>query len=325
MKRGAEKQLTPEDAANAEKEEETKETETPGEDSSEKKETSNDEAPVKETEEKKTEEAKPPLFSFGSSASNSSSLFNFNFPSTGSSSTNQPFSFGSSQPFTFSFAGTTPFSTTGSSEEKKEEEDDDPEKDLTTNDGPVKVKTLAKEELTNGEEGEENVYTVPKMKLYELVSVKVDSKSEDEKGDSSEKKEGEKKEDAAKEPVYKKVWQERGLGVLRLNVDKKTNVARILIRREPTHQSVANFNIIHETKVSVDGVRKQVTIQTIEPVAESESDAKEEKKKDGEDEEKPKAKISFYMIRVSTKETAEELCAKISERIPKEEDKKEDK
>jgi len=192
-----------------------------------------------------------------------------------------------------------------------EEAEDDPEKDLTTNDGPVKVKTLSKEELKNGEEGEENIYTVAKMKLFELQTVKVENKDNDD-----EKGEGKKDE----EPKEKKVWQERGLGVLRLNVDKNTHAARILIRREPTHQSIANFNIIHETKVTVDPVRKHVMVQTIEPPDEQieEETGKDTDKKS----ETPKAKFSSYMIRVSSKEIAEELYAKISEHIPKEKDDK---
>lgn len=180
------------------------------------------------------------------------------------------------------------------------------EKDLTTNDGPVKVKTLAKEELHNGEEGEETVYTVPKMKLFELGEAK--------KAESDEKKEGEEDaKDEKKEPA-KKVWHERGLGVLRVNVDKETHLARVLIRREPTHQSMANFNIIPETKVTVDAARKSVTVQTIEP--DTAEDSAANGKEDGA---KAKGKISFYLIRVSTKEIAEELGAKISEYIKKEE------
>lgn len=174
-------------------------------------------------------------------------------------------------------------------------------------DGPVKVKTLAKEELHNGEEGEETVYTVPKMKLFELGEAK---KPESEGGEKKEGEEGAKDEE--KEPV-KKVWHERGLGVLRVNVDKNTHLARVLIRREPTHQSMANFNIIPETKVTVDATRKSVTVQTIEP--ETVDDAADKK---SESSDKAKGKISFYLIRVSTKEIAEELGAKISEHIKKE-------
>ncbi len=172
----------------------------------------------------------------------------------------------------------------------------------------MKVKTLAKEELHNGEEGEETVYTVPKMKLFELGEAK---KAENE-GDEKKEGEGEAKEEA-KEPA-KKVWHERGLGVLRVNVDKETHLARVLIRREPTHQSMANFNIIPETKVTVDSARKAVTVQTIEP--DTADDGTTENKEDGA---KAKGKISFYLIRVSTKEIAEELGAKISEYVKKEE------
>jgi len=305
MKRGAEKQLTKEDADKEEKEAE--------EENKEEKEEKEETKTPKEGEKK--EETPAFSFSFGTSASTGNAPFQFSFPSVGDG---KPFSFGDSKSsggFSFSFAPTIALSQSTESEKKEGEEDDDPEKDLTTNDGPVKVKTLSKEELSNGEENEENVYSVPKMKLYELCTVK-----EDKSDDESKKEEGE----AKKEASEKKVWQERGLGVLRLNVDKKTKVARILIRREPTHQSVANFNLIHETKATVDGVRKQVTIQTIEPVAEEEaveSSGADEKKEDGEkkeEEKKPKAKISFYMIRVSSKEIAEELCAKINEHIPKE-------
>ena len=172
----------------------------------------------------------------------------------------------------------------------------------------MKVKTLAKEELHNGEEGEETVYTVPKMKLFELGEAK---KAENE-GDEKNEGEGEAKEEA-KEPA-KKVWHERGLGVLRVNVDKETHLARVLIRREPTHQSMANFNIIPETKVTVDSARKAVTVQTIEP--DTADDGTTENKEDGA---KAKGKISFYLIRVSTKEIAEELGAKISEYVKKDE------
>jgi len=318
MKRGASQEISKEETEEQEKkEEETSEEKTSSSVDSPAKKRAN----VADSEEKKEEkkEAAPFSFSFGSSATNDNSAFKFDF--SGSSSGAAPFSFGESSNsggFQFSFASTIPLST--SSEEKKDEEgEEDPEKDLTTNDGPVKVKTLAKEELVNGEEGEENVYTIPKMKLFELRTVEVESKADEEGKDKSEK-------DEKKETSEKKVWQERGLGVLRLNVDKKTKVARILIRREPTHQSIANFNIIPETKVTVDPVRKHVMVQTIEP---ADVDTEEEPKKEEETEKKseaPKAKISFYMIRVSSKEIAEELYAKISEHLPKDkEEKKEDK
>jgi len=320
MKRAADKQLSKEEVEKEEKEEEKVES-TP------------DEKKKEETEEKK-EEGNAPAFTFSFGASATTEPFNFSAGGapTFSFGSTPAFSFGSapsSGPFQFSFAPTKPVDLTFNKDKKEEEgEDDDPEKDLTTNDGPVIMKTLPKEDLVNGEEGEETVYSVPKMKLYELKTVEVKEKSDDEK----EEKEDDKTTDEKKEKVEtKKVWQERGLGVLRLNVDKKTHVARILIRREPTHQSMANFNIIHETKVTVDSARKSITIQTIEPeTVEKEEEEKKDEKKDEEkkdeekkDEEKkeehPAAKISFYMIRVSTKEIAEELCAKINEHVPKKE------
>jgi len=323
MKRGAEDKVTKEEEKE-EKEEAEEETLNPPskkraveKDDSEKKEESvekKDESEEKkdEGEEKKEEEKKNETpaftFSFGSSASAGTTPFKFDF-----SSTAPTFSFGTAPatgPFSFSFAKTIPLEANASEENKDGEEgEDDPEKDLTTYDGPAKVKTLSKEELLNGEEGEDNVYTVPKCKLFELQTVKIEKSEED-----PEKKE--EKDESKKEVSEKKVWQERGLGVLRLNVDKKTHTARILIRREPTHQSIANFNLIRETKSTVDPVRKHVSIQTIEPVVEDPSETDD---KDAKKEEKPKAKISFYMIRVSSKEIAEELNTKINELIPKDE------
>jgi len=309
MKRTAESQLTKEDALKEEAEEKKEEAVEKTE-----------EKPSKE-EEKKEEEVKKPAefkFSFGTDATSS---LNFFAPS------GTAFPFGSSAHSfpTFSFASSIPL-TTSQEEKKEEEEEDDPEKDLTVDDGSVKkMKTLSKEELVNGEEGEETEYTVPKMKLYELRTVEVPEAEGDE-----EKKEEGKEEKKEEKKTEKKAWQERGIGVLRLNVDKKSQVARILIRREPTHQSMANFNIIHETKATVDPVRRTVTIQTIEPETVEQKEESTEKKEESaekkeessettekkEESAEPKAKISFYMVRVPSKEVAEELCAKIQSHVP---------
>jgi len=274
---------------------------------------------------KKEGKSEPLSFSFGASAATGSFSFGsgthpFSFGSSsstpfGSSSTFTFASAPSDGPFKFSFAESKPLGDTGSNEKADaaaEDEGEDPEKEVVADvEVKEKMKTLSKEELKNGEEGEETVYSVPKMKLYELGVVE-ESSPEEKKETKEEEKEGEKEKEKEKgkekdeEKAVQKKWFERGLGVLRLNVDKETKAARILIRREPTHQSMANFNIIHQTKVTVDAARKSVTIQTIEPKA----------VESGEAQSSPEGKISFYMIRVGSKEIAEELCAEITKRIP---------
>ena len=148
------------------------------------------------------------------------------------------------------------------------------------------------------------------MKLYKFEEeAPVPEKKDDEKEEKEkekEKKEEKKKEAAAAAPV--KRWVERCLGSFKVNVDKKTEKARVIMRTECTFNTRLNALILSSSKCTMDSNGRAFIFSTFETDAES-----------------GKAVFNIYMIRFNSKEKATAAFDAVTKEIEKAKQKDEDK
>lgn len=163
-------------------------------------------------------------------------------------------------------------------------------------------------EAKTGEEDEDIIVNITPAKLYKLEEEEEKKEEEGEKKEEEPKKEegeGEKKEEKEEEKKDKtttkvKRWAERCLGSFKVNVDKKTSKARVIMRTEHTLNTRLNALILSSSKCTMDSNGRAFIFSTFEVDTESEDKT---------------ASFNIYMIRFNSKEKATSAFEAVTKQI----------